>query len=86
MKHIITKSYLAIAMIMGVLSSYAQDLPKFVDLSEDKTQLITGDQEISGFYNESKLRQIYLEFDDIDYWTQLEDKYNTDIYVEISCH
>lgn len=62
--------------------TFAQDLPKFINISEDKTQIKTESGDVTGFYNESKLRQIYLEFEDEDYWEQLEANYDTDVYVK----
>lgn len=68
--------------LFGVLSIQAQDLPQFIDINGDQTLLTTGNQEIKGFYNESKLRSIYLEFEDSNYWSLLEDYYDTENYVQ----
>lgn len=74
---------LSILFILGLMSpTIGQDLPKFIDLSEDNTEIITEGGDITGFYNESKLRQIYLEFSDANYWTLLENYYDTENYVE----
>jgi hypothetical protein len=73
-------TFLATTLVQLTLSG--QDLPKFINLSDDLTQITTGAEEIKGFYNESKLRQIYLEFQETDFWTQLENNYDTENYVE----
>ena len=50
--------------LLFVFTSHAQDLPKFINLSDGATSITTGNEDITGFYNESKLRQLYLEFND----------------------
>lgn len=60
----------------------AQDLPKFINISEDLTEIKTESGDVTGFYNESKLRKVYLEFQDDDFWAQLEANYDTDVYVK----
>ena len=61
---------------------FAQDLPKFINITEDLREIKTESGNVTGFYNESKLRKIYLEFSDSDYWSQLEANYDTDVYVK----
>lgn len=68
-------------MILAPLVS-AQNLPKFINISDDKTVVTTASGDVTGFYNESKLRQIYLTFEETDFWTQLEDNYDTENYVK----
>lgn len=63
-------------------STLAQDLPKFINITEDLKQIKTESGNVTGFYNESKLRKVYLEFADADYWAQLETNYDTDVYVK----
>lgn len=83
MKKTITQTLLKALILVGFSSSvFAQDLPKFINITEDQTEIKTESGDVTGFYNESKLRKIYLEFEDLDYWAQLEANYDTEIYVK----
>ena len=86
MKKTLLKHYLFSAIGFTDLFSVAQDLPKFIDISEDQTEIKTEAGDITGFYNESKLRQIHLEFEDANYWTLLEAYYDTENYVKATLY
>lgn len=55
----------------------AQNFPSMMQLSDDGHQLIVGKQTLSGFYNDSIVRSIYLTFPNTNYWTQLTNNYNS---------
>ena len=82
MKATLLKTLSILYLVRLITPTVGQDLPKFIDLSDDNTEIITEGGDITGFYNEGKLRQIYLEFSDANYWTLLEEYYDTDNYVE----
>ena len=83
MKKVITQLLFIVLILMGFSSTLlAQDLPKFINITEDLKEIKTESGDVTGFYNESKLRKIYLEFEDTDYWEQLEANYDTDVYVK----
>lgn len=83
MKKAITKILCFTIVLMGFSTSVlGQDLPKFINITEDLREVKTESGDVTGFYNESKLRQIYLEFEELDFWQQLEDNYDTDVYVK----
>lgn len=80
-KAYITFFIVVVSIFLGV-AMQAQELPKFINISENRTEVITASREVSGFYNESKLRKIYLEFEDLNYWSKLEAYYDTENYVK----
>jgi spore coat protein CotH len=83
MQYSTTQTTLKVLFLLFFTASiFAQDLPKFINITEDLREIKTESGDVTGFYNESKLRQIYLEFEDADFWTQLEDNYDTDVYVK----
>lgn len=83
MKKIISKITFFTFILIGFSATLiAQDLPKFINISGDLTEIKTESGDVTGFYNESKLRKIYLEFADTDFWEQLEENYDTDVYVK----
>lgn len=86
MKKSVLKGILLSVFGLSLFLSHGQDLPKFIDISEDQTEIKTEGGEITGFYNESKLRQIYLEFEDPNYWTLLESYYDTENYVKATLY
>jgi hypothetical protein len=55
----------------------AQDLPERFWISPDGKRLIAGDKPSSGFYDESKIRIVDLQFTQADWWTQLTNNYAT---------
>ncbi len=58
--------------IISPIILIGQNLPDEINLSEDGRQLITGNTDVTGLYNESKVRTIRLNFSQTDYWQQLE--------------
>ena len=58
------------------LYSSAQNLPEAYYFSENSQQLLRGGSELSeGFYSEFEIDTIFLYFNQIDYWNQLENNY-----------
>ncbi len=55
----------------------AQDLPERFWISPDGKRLITGNKPSTGFYDESKIRIVDLQFSQTDWWTQLTNNYTT---------
>ncbi|MCK4750114.1 MAG: CotH kinase family protein [Bacteroidales bacterium] len=60
---------------------FSQSLPDFLTFAEDGRRLRLGGVESGGFYNESEINTVYLDFYDADYWQQMKDNYNTQEYV-----
>ncbi len=58
-----------------------QSLPDQIKLMEESGLMNTGGSSVTGFYDETALPAIYLYFTDPDYWTKLEEYYDTDFYV-----
>ena len=79
MRVIKTSLLLAIAVIPGI--SAAQSLPDQVYFSEDSTMLMAGGLPSQGFYDESMVRSINLDFYDPNYWQQMKDNYDTENFV-----
>jgi len=52
-----------------------QNLPDHYNFSENGQKLIRGNFELSGFYDDSEIKTIYLYFDQEDYWEQMHDNY-----------
>lgn len=83
MKNTINQSiFKSLLFLFFSTTIFAQDLPKFINITEDLKEIKTESGAVTGFYNESKLRKIYLEFEDVDFWTQLENNYDTDVYIK----
>lgn len=61
------------------LSSFAQKLPDEMYFSDNGKILYTGGQQTKGLYNESKLKKIYLKFDQANYWQLLTNNYKNKI-------
>lgn len=59
---------------MGI-NAWTQNLPKEYYLSVDKHILHIGGQPSTGFYDETKVQQINLQFSQPNYWTQLTNNY-----------
>lgn len=62
-------------MVCSYFASTAQNLPSEMYLSDDGKMLFTGGKETKGFYNESKIRKLYLNFSQPNYWTLLTNNY-----------
>ena len=58
------------------LYSNAQNIPEAYYFSENSQQLLRGGGElVEGFYSESNIDTLFLYFNQIDYWNQLESNY-----------
>ncbi len=66
-------------MMCSLVQSFAQKLPAEMYLSDDGKILFTGGKDTKGFYNESKIRKIYLDFSQPNYWTLLTNNYQKKI-------
>ena len=65
-----------IFLLCSVFNISAQKLPDEMHFSGDGKRLITGNLPYTGFYESYLIQNIYLNFDDPDFWDELEDKYN----------
>lgn len=72
--------YISILCILPI-SLFAQDLPEQLHFNEDRSRLIHGGMEVSGFYETSLINTINLEFYDTDFWERMINNYNTENYV-----
>ena len=72
-----------LAVCSSILSSslFADDFPEMTQFSEDGSQLITAGITDDGFYNTAVLHNVYLQFKDENYWSLLQENYNTDQYI-----
>lgn len=61
---------------LGTLS-FAQTLPDEMYLSPDGRRLITGGLQHQGLYNDSIVKSIYLNFPQSNYWSLLQQNYNS---------
>lgn len=70
-------------MVGIVISGYAaaQSLPNQVYFTEDGKRLKHGGIPSTGFYDESIIRDIHLDFYDMDFWNQMLDNFGTDRFV-----
>ena len=66
-------------MMCSLVNSFAQKLPAEMYLSDDGKILFTGGKDTKGFYNESKIRKIYLDFSQPNFWTLLTNNYQKKI-------
>ncbi|MCU0341264.1 MAG: CotH kinase family protein [Spirosomaceae bacterium] len=76
MKRLISTSTIAFCAATCIyLQSFAQNFPKEFYLSADKHILHIGGQPSTGFYDETKVQQVNLQFSQPNYWTQLTNNY-----------
>ena len=73
----IKKSLFLFCCIFFSYFSQAQVLPKDWFLSDDATILTQGGKPVTGFYNEDKIPQINLIFQEATYWTILTSNYTS---------
>ncbi len=59
----------------------AQEIPDQLRFNEDTSMLSYGGLPSTGFYDEAKIKKLYLEFKDEDYWQQMLDNYDTEKHV-----
>lgn len=64
--------------------TFAQKLPEEMYISDDGRMLFTGGKATKGFYNESKIRHLYLNFTQPNYWTLLTNNYKNKINLPAS--
>lgn len=60
---------------------FSQSLPENLKFSKDSRQLRLGGVESTGFYKESEVQTIFLDFYDSNFWQQMKDNYNTPDFV-----
>lgn len=72
---------LGLAYALLSVTSTAQNLPDEYHMSDDGRRLIAGGQEEHGFYSEDEIKVIRLTFAQSDYWTLLEDSYDSGVPV-----
>lgn len=70
---------LAILLISG--TTQGQSLPDQIYFSEDSTLLLSGGLPSQGFYDESTVRAINLDFYEPDFWQQMLDNHDTENFV-----
>jgi hypothetical protein len=69
---------LAVGLALGLsLNLVAQNLPKEWVLEQDQHILFTGGYADDGLYDESIIREIYLEFEEANFWELLENNYDS---------
>lgn len=64
------------SLLLFPFFSAAQALPKDWYLTDGGKVLVQGGKEVTGFYNESKIRQINILFKETNYWTLLASNYS----------
>lgn len=73
---ILFKTVLILLLIFTLgFSAQAQLLPEQMYFSSDGHMLLTGDRPNQGLYDQSQIRNMYLNFSQPDYWTQLDNNY-----------
>lgn len=75
---------LLLLLLVGPLISaglFSQSLPEYMRFSEDGRRLRLGGVESTGFYKESEVRTVHLNFYDPNFWQQMKDNYNTPNFV-----
>ena len=78
------KLFYSIPILCFLLSSSnleAQDLPLEFNYSSDGHKLIVGNTVTTGFYDESEIDTIFLQFSQTNYWTLLEQNYEDKIEI-----
>ena len=63
-------------LLLNSSGVFAQKLPREMHFSADEKRLITGNLPYTGFYELFTIHDVYIDFDDPDYWDDLEDKYD----------
>lgn len=56
---------------------FSQNLPLEMHLSDDGHQLLTGGRALTGLYDDTIIRSVYLDFPQADYWTLLKNNFNS---------
>jgi len=63
--------------LLFCLPNYGQRLPEQMQLSDDGHRLTTGGVPSENFYDESEIPIVYLQFDQNNFWQQLENNYQS---------
>jgi len=71
------KKILIALLCMAQLNAYSQSLPDEMYLTPDKRMLMTGQPLNSGFFDQSFVRDINLNFSQPNYWSLLQSNYNS---------
>lgn len=83
---IVTKTFLLfILACFAVLQANAQDLPDEWAISPDGRMLTVGGQNDEGFYNQYEIHDVQLEFPQANWWTLLEDNYDSGTDILATC-
>ena len=64
-----------------MVPTFSQSLPLEVQFSQDGRQLLSGKSAPSGFYDSALVRNLYLNFNQPNYWTQLTTNYPTRTHI-----
>jgi hypothetical protein len=78
----------ALLFILATLVSLtltAQDLPDAWSISDDGRHLTAGGENETGFYGQHQVHNVKLEFTQPDYWTLLENNYDSGIDLLATC-
>lgn len=70
---------------MATLPSYAQDLPDSWSISADGKMLTAGGENETGFYSQNEIHDVQLEFTQPDWWTLLDNNYDTGTDLLATC-
>ncbi len=70
---------LPMLLLLCTLSATAQDFPHFMQLSPDGRMITMGKNDNQDLYNQSIIRNIYLDFPQSNYWTLLTQNYQNKI-------
>jgi hypothetical protein len=73
MKHFLFLAFIAIAF-----NAQTQGLPAEMYYAQDGRILHTGGKSPEGMYDKNVIREVYLDFPQADYWTQLTNNYETE--------
>lgn len=79
--HIPTLLCLLGILALPTFSQAAAGIPEYLTITEEQHTITTGGVAATGFYEETIVRDVYLEFSDSNYWSQLQNYYGTDTYV-----
>jgi len=69
--------FLSILIFHVSIPSYSQNLPSEMHISEDGKRLISGGKKVNGFYDESTFVNIELQFDQTNFWSIMENNYDS---------
>lgn len=77
----ITKRIITVLFLLVPFITTGQSLPEQLHYNSDSTQLLSGGIISQGFYDESTVRTIRLDFHDTNFWQLMKNYYDTDSFV-----